>query len=392
MHVRKLVLVDYLARGGVGHNQIYSLSVANEAVNRGIDVEIWCPTNCSIKSKYAKKIFSVMKPFERMRIIKQMWVRALEFRSLLTRPDLTSEDLILFHTVSHPFFISISLAIFGLKIKPKVVVIMRRGLNEKYRAPYPVILQEIASWFMTVPFVFWLNWVEGIWFATDSDLITRELKKSGLNGVFTLPIPHSRIPLVNKRKDEMVIGYFGGGRAEKGFKFLPAVANRILKSDPHAKFIFQTYLEVNHYDTPDMKLEREKLLKLAVRHPKSFKMTDASLSYSAYSRLMSQCSIILLPYIAERYGKGTSGILAEAVTMGKWIVVPANTWMAAQKQSYEKIAVFDRETPESISNAILSCVVLDSTVDMRHVSNQINRWRAFHNAGNYLKILLKRAD
>ena len=387
VRIRKLILMDYLARGSVGHNQAYSLAVANEAALGGMNVEIWCPVNCSIKSRYAKKIFSEMKPFGRLRLIKQIWERAIEFRSILSRPEFTQDDLILFHTVFHPFFVSLSLALFGIKLRSKVVVIMRRGLKDKYRTALPAIIQETASWLMTIPFVFWLNRVVGIGLATDSDLIRDELSKAGLKGVFTLPIPHTRIPVRSDEKGKPVIGYLGGGRVEKGFDFLPDVAALALKSNNQTKFIFQTYIEANYFDSPDMKEAKEKLLELAHQHPKSFKLTEASLSYPAYERLMRQCSIILLPYRAELYGKGTSGILAEAVAMGKWVVVPANTWMSAQKQKYDKIVVFDSEKPESIARAILECEALDGKIDKKRVTEQIKGWHAFHNPESYISIL-----
>ncbi len=389
--MKRLIIMDYLARGRGGHNQIYSTTIAREAEKLGVAAEIWCPTNCAIESKHAKKVFSGMKPFGRLQLFRQIFERAKEFRQLINKPDLAEGDVVFFHTVSHPFFVSISLALFGIKLKPKMVIMMRRGLNDKYRSNLPSFVSETVFWLMTAPFVLYLNRIENVIFATDSNLIADELSNFGLRGVFTLPIHHvSAKGIYNVHRT--IIGYFGGGRKEKGFTMLPNIVSLVLKKKASSKFIIQTSIEKNYYfDSPALLNARSDLFKMAKEYKGSIDILDGAISYSAYEKAMEKCSIILLPYNADVYSQGTSGILAEAVAMGKWVVVPANTWMAAQKEKYDKISVFDNETPESIADAILKCKLLESKLDRARVDGQIKKWQAYHNPKNYMRILMEGA-
>ncbi|VVC01560.1 Uncharacterised protein [uncultured archaeon] len=392
MAVRRIIQMDYLARGEVGHNQIYSLAIAREAARRGLAAEIWCARNCTIKSKYARRMFGEIKPSGRLGHISQAFWKAAELRKLVTLPEMESTDVMLFHTVFITFFISLSLALIGIRPKPKIIVVMRRGLRDRHLLNLPAMLNDAVSWLMAAPFILFLNRLMGVRFATDSEMITEELSKSGLKGVFTLPIPHITATGHGAEIGGPVIGYVGGARIEKGFDRLPEIAEAVLKKNKTAEFLIQAHIEPKYYYSQGMEGAKKRLRRMEASNPRSIQLVDRSLSYPEYLELMGKCSIILLPYRAELYGKGTSGILAEAVAMGKWIVAPGSTWMSLQKKRYGKIVEFDAETAEGIADAVGKCAKLDKNINRAKVERQIREWVRLHSPENYLTVLLDNLD
>ena len=72
-----------------------------------------------------------------------------------------------------------------------------------------------------------------------------------------------------------------------------------------------------------------------------------------YLANFSRCSVAVLAYQPDLYIKGTSGVFAEAVGLGKPVVVPAGTWMAQQLREGRGVGtVFAESTPSAIAAAV----------------------------------------
>ena len=72
-----------------------------------------------------------------------------------------------------------------------------------------------------------------------------------------------------------------------------------------------------------------------------------------YLANFSRCSVAVLAYQPDLYIKGTSGVFAEAVGLGKPVVVPAGTWMAQELREGRGVGtVFAESTPSAIAAAV----------------------------------------
>jgi hypothetical protein len=227
---------------------------------------------------------------------------------------------------------------------------------------------------------------KGVRFCADSDLITDELIAAGFHDALTLPIPHlpprsQRTP----RHTSRTIGYFGGARLDKGFDLLGDLMESVFLSDNKASFVIQSRLFDNN---PAVTAAKDRLEKLARRLPHRITLLDKYLSAEDYAAWMRKCSVVIVPYRSESYGKGTSGILAEAVACAAWAVVPENTWMSVQKQKYCRIVTFTEHTPQAICRAVLTCLDKLSQRDAVPIDSQLDNWYSFHSPLNYVDLLL----
>jgi glycosyltransferase involved in cell wall biosynthesis len=362
----KLVIIDHFLTDNKGHDEQYDFTIAREAIRRGIQAEVWSPQRKGVQPDFVKQCLKT--PFwKRTNLLKKIYAALgsiFEWRKLLNDEKLDKNTTVLIQTIKFPILIFLSLGLIGTSVRPRLVIILRRGLGNNIAK---VLMQYLCKRKNAI-------------LMPDSELITEELLKEGFKDVKTLPIPHLPEREGTKQENEMVIGYFGEARDDKGFDLLPGFVGLTLKRYPGTKIIIQSNL---HKGTALMRKTSEELNKLRDLHPGKVEIVDRYISNLEYTDYMRKCSIILIPYRAKFYGKGTSGILAEAIACGKWAIVPAGTWMADQKSRYPKIAVFNDASAESIVDAVKEC-----KGSYPGLEQNIDEWYKFHSAENYINILL----
>lgn len=353
--MKKLIILDYFLTSRKGHDEAYDFSIAKEAVKQNIDVEVWSPKRGGEQPSFLKQKLS--SPFWEEKSKFMMFLAGLgsifEWRRLFRDELSDPQTVVLIQSVRPLIMLFLLMGISGIKIRTKTIIILRRELS---------FLGKMAS------FLARRLYKKSIYFLTDSELIEADLKSKGFVSAKTLPIPHLPVFETKDDNEEKVVGYFGGARFDKGFDLLP----EIIESAPEFKFIVHAY---ERKPSRYFKDNINRLRKLNVR------LIEKFISQEEYFSLFNHCSIILIPCRREYYGMGTSGIFAEAAALGKWIIVPDNTWMSEQKKKYDKTVVLNSLDIPDVLRAIRSCV------NKKDVTQQKKKWRAFHSADNYIKIV-----
>lgn len=396
--MKKLIILDYFFGEGIGHFERYDLSIVKEALRQEIKAEIWCPigkdqadsdlVQCRLKAP-SRRTWKDKSSFKRS-LLKAISVvpRSLEFRSIFKK-ERDKDSVILIPEIENLFYLYLLPLFFGTLwtgVSPRIVIIIRRDMARDwgYLADlFPNLCRLLTGLSMN-----YLSKRKNVSFISDSDLITEELRREGVSRISTVPIPH--LPSRHKEasdkvggKGKVVIGYFGGARLEQGFDLVPATIKGAFEAYPDLtiNFIVQTGHEDGRGRMGKAFME---LSGLKEAWPERIEILSGYLASEEYEEQMSRCHIILIPYRSEDYGNRTSGILTEAIACGAWSIVPSGTWMAKQKEKYEKIITFDELDAETLVDAIGLCLKLNGEIDTEKINRQIDNWYAFHSPSNYL--------
>jgi glycosyltransferase involved in cell wall biosynthesis len=385
--MRRLIILDYFFTPEKGHDRDYDYSIADEAINQGIKAEIWAPKrgHQGLPEYVTERLENEVK--KEKNIVLQVidgLVRGGELRRILKTSELDENCMILIQKIDYSFMLSFFSAVIGLKVRPRFVVIIRRGMRDQYLG-HKLIGALLIS-LINYPFMKYLHARKKFLFWSDSEMITEALKLDGLGDARTLPIPH--LPdrhMVARNGRQKLVGYLGGMRLEKGAALLPGLVEKILSQRQDLSFLLHVYL--HHGDTAELQAIKDKLLVLAARYPQNIEIIDRYLPEKDYKAQLARCAIVLVPYQGFLYGLRTSGVVAEAIACGSWAVVPKGTWMARQATKYEKIITFDGFSVEAVFAALEGCVSLDLKINIELVGKQIDEWYAFHSAKNYVELL-----
>lgn len=180
------------------------------------------------------------------------------------------------------------------------------------------------------------DWAEGdrVKLYTDSAMLSNDYESLSGQQFGVLPIPFRGellAPAPRPPSAAVRLAYFGEARDEKGFPWLPDLAEA-LRDDylthGRARCLIQANISLPQYN-PQSVAALERLGRFPTSQVQLF-AAEAALSAVEYYRMFSQADVVLLPYLSGRYRACTSGVLAEALAMGVPVVAPAGTWMAQQ--------------------------------------------------------------
>lgn len=134
----------------------------------------------------------------------------------------------------------------------------------------------------------------------------------------------------------------GGARAEKGF-VLSIEAVSQLRGAPCLDLALRARLD---------KVSGTVLKKAYDALDKSgIEILDSDLSDEQFIEMIANSDIVVIPYHQEAFRRRTSGILVDAMLMGKPVVVLENTWLA-DEVNIEQIGVCAEPTADGIVHAI----------------------------------------
>jgi glycosyltransferase involved in cell wall biosynthesis len=187
-------------------------------------------------------------------------------------------------------------------------------------------------------------------FCTLTDLLAEELGKLLGTRVNVVPIPLPyREPLQRSAPNSRPrVAILGGTRREKGSYLIPEIV-RACRSQVQVEFLVQL---TNNTLTRE---EVEALGRIA-EEPEVTIIREA-MTPADYENALLSSDIALFPYEVIPYRKRISGVFAEAVALGKPVVVTAGTWMAEQIEAGRAAGIVaDDLVPESIARAIARCV------------------------------------
>ncbi|OGB90215.1 hypothetical protein A2625_02680 [candidate division WOR-1 bacterium RIFCSPHIGHO2_01_FULL_53_15] len=387
--MRRLVILDYFFTPEKGHDRDYDYAIAAEAIRQGVPTEIWSPQRGlrGLPGYVHERLRSEVNKDKNilLQVIDGL-IRGIELRRIVKSDELDQHCLILIQKVDYSFMLSFFAATIGLQVRPRFMVIIRRGLRDHYFG-HKLIGALLIS-LINFPFMKYLYARKRFLFWSDSEMITEQLQKAGISDARTVPIPHLPDRTSRTKTDRpKIVGYLGGMRLEKGAALLPGLIEIIMAQRQDLIFLLHVYL--HHGDTTELHEIKDRLIVLAARYPQNVEIIDRYLPEKEYKDQLARCVIVLIPYKDYLYGQRTSGVVAETIACGAWAIVPRGTWMARQASRYAKIIAFDGFNVAAVSAALLACADFVREIDDESLERQIDEWYGFHSASNYLGMLKK---
>ena len=134
----------------------------------------------------------------------------------------------------------------------------------------------------------------------------------------------------------------GGARAEKGFVLsLDAISQ--LRSDP--RFEISLRVRLDTVSGPRLKAAYDAF------DPGGVRILDGDLSDAQFIDMLREADIVVIPYHVEAFRRRTSGILVDAMLLGKPVVVLRDTWLADVVE-LDGLGVCAEPTAEGIAGAV----------------------------------------
>ena len=219
---------------------------------------------------------------------------------------------------------------------------------------------------------------------TDSSRLAQSYTMILSSPVHVLPIPHIpvSIPKQCKANTPIHVSVLGNPREEKGFREVVAMLE-IINALPEAReFIFHIQTSNPNPSIPQKILDRLEGLEGA-----QIRLLTESLDANAYSAVVGQTDIMLLPYRTDWYRAATSGVLFEAFCCGKVILTTENTWLAEEMHKFGSgVAVPDRD-PAALLQGLLH---LGKDIDryLEKAAGKMTLYRSMHGAEKFARALM----
>lgn len=156
-------------------------------------------------------------------------------------------------------------------------------------------------------------------FASNSRLLANHISKQLAQPCEVLPLP-IRWPDLNRAISPdpgVVFGFFGGLRTEKGASLIAQAIPAFAARYPDSCFIVHV---------PSAESDRSAIGALAAV-PQVELIYDNFVQKADYFKQFTRASCILLPYDPIEYAYRTSGILVEALGLGRLIVTTKDSWL-----------------------------------------------------------------
>lgn len=223
----------------------------------------------------------------------------------------------------------------------------------------------------------------------DSEGLIDEFRTISNLDFLLAPIPHAP----NARSESgqkyfpqnvpLNISYLGEAREPKGFQFLPFAINGIERSPwaGHVHFHIQNFCK-----TPNEQYYLRAMGKMAKNHATFYPKQFGDAEYKAF---LEMSDIILIPYIFAFYYVQTSGVYAEAASMGKPVVVPMGTWMASQVKQFGGGRLFPPGDVQGFLDACLDVVSNFKNIRIEAMDAS-KKWNAIHNADRMIDLILEK--
>ena len=181
----------------------------------------------------------------------------------------------------------------------------------------------------------------------NASLIER-IKMKGVNLILDVPYPfhcQKNSKKIQSFSDKFCISYLGPARKEKGF----VEAIEFIRFCKRNQLNYEFMLQCSGAYEPEVK---EYIRIVKNEHFDKVELIEQPLPQPEYEKTMQKSSILLLLYDPTRYIGAISGILLEALSMSKPVIVRSGTWLADQVQKYGGGIVISELNPENIKTAI----------------------------------------
>ena len=142
--------------------------------------------------------------------------------------------------------------------------------------------------------------------------------------------------LVSNPPGSITIGFFGFAHEKQGYPLFKELYDRISRDEKyrHVHFV------VRHNKKYSPQAIREMASSFQGEQERIVHLPGNFLQELIYDEYVARCDIIAIPHSREYYPCQTSGLCTDALTRGKMIVVPDDTWMSDQLQNFGSGEVF----------------------------------------------------
>jgi glycosyltransferase involved in cell wall biosynthesis len=226
---------------------------------------------------------------------------------------------------------------------------------------------------------------------TDSDRLGQAYKALTSLPFQLVPIPHvpparSALSPDHQQRGETApprLVYLGGARKEQGIHLLVDSLTRLREKLANGAFSATIHLN----PPPDDASAVESCWRLENAALENVRILRGVLPRADYEHILHTADVMVIPYLAERYNSRTSGVLTEALSLGKPAIVPRDTWMGDQASRGGGV-LFDGETSEDLARAIEAAF---ANLDELKARAAVLRpeWNSFHNPENLYRHLVQ---
>lgn len=412
--MKRALIVASGLRGIFGHNFFYTQMVERELEKRGFEVTVFinknAPTDLLQETGY-KAVFSLGtydsipsngKFPDLIYTYLQSRIYAYDLQAAINQLDHKDFDFIFFHTLVDFELIGINRYLSKNKFDGHLFIMQRQSPKfdsiskwKTFMHPYlrikphylKAINRKLKSRFTLL---------------TDSEILSDDYALVYPHRVVTAPIPlnepffqpieadNSEKSLLKRhdleKKEFIDFGYMGDFRGGKGFDLLPSMIKEVIHARKDSiRFLIQC---ANSEFGNDVPLEVVELQELAKNYPNRVVLINERLSDADYLRLFEFLDVIMIPYTAVAWEKGTSNILTEAIALGKPAIVSNNTWMSHELKKYGGGLEFEKKSTNDFAEKVIQ--LTDSHHNFaKKVAEYSPIWREKHNVRNLVDLLLR---
>ena len=147
--------------------------------------------------------------------------------------------------------------------------------------------------------------------------------------VGVLPTPHVAMSQRTSRsgKRPITVAVLGNQRPEKGYQFMPEVAQRLLQSNADIRILC-------HNANPGAMPEAQQALRALAATDPRLTLDERLAGGEVWQGLLDASDLIILHYASPRFAISYSAVAVEAMANGIPVVVPAATSMARLVQEF----------------------------------------------------------
>jgi hypothetical protein len=307
----------------------------------------------------------------------------------ISKKEILKNKLLFFGTIQHIHLFGL-IAWIALSKKsnlPKSIILTLRLSIYRYD-----INRWAASYFWYVIAFRLIDLIKNkceIRFITDSNKLQEEFAKITKIKIHLLPIPHTINNLEKSSLDSIIANdkltftSLGSARKPKGFGILVDAIIELSDDVNFSKFHF--LLQSNCANNDDY--IQDKINEIKKKNFKNVELLENELSEKDYYSLIQKSKVIIIPYDQSVYFANTSGILTEAISYAKPIIVTEGTWMSDNM-------------PEGIGETFQNKNSSDLAKKMILIAEKYNEykfnilqkciaWNEYHNATNFIKMLFQ---
>jgi len=383
----RFVLSDNGLVGQAGHHANLAFGLVEEARGHGMTTAVWA--NARVETELADRLDATpvferspydVAPSGTMRQLAS-WARcASRLAADLLRAGPAADDVLFFPTARAAEVLGIALYLSRTRTPPAAICVnfMHDDFREHERG--------LAIW----PLLYRLSFRYAhkrrttcrLLFTSGAPGLAQALRDAG-GDVRDYPMPKAYPHAVESKpvSDPPVVAYIGVPWSSKGGHLLAEIFRQMGMLD-HACRVVAQQPSPNHVthalDAPLAALAQCPYVTLL----------PGPLDRDAYYRMLGESDIVFMPYDPRRYRRMTSGVFAEALALGKPVVVPAGTWMSQMLEAgYGAGVIFDRFEPASIVRALGRA--LDEHAEMRERARRTSdAWREAQSLAAFFRQLL----